>query len=785
MILMDTSRSVPVSPHIDKTILRNNALQFTSESFETSRTFPDNFGVIAGNFDSAGLSFGCLQYNFKSNSLQPILKDLIDQYPDVVKEAFQFSTDPSYYNELVDVLTRTTAEQIAWGDSISIPDADPNKNNRKILPIWEGFFNTLGVTPESIERQRVASLPYHVNAELWHKQFGFYSRRAYALLFDISTQKGGISQAVKDRVFNEFATINTADQTSQWIEYEKLERILNASADIDVSSTWAEDYRGRKYTVIDGGVYYGNVIDPENDDLDWYGYAFEWNTFQTDIYVVQSGDTVDSIATAYETDKYLLESINPLADTNNLSVGQAMFVPIQGTAPTMLPYDFRYMKVTFPSSITNPFEINILANTTQLQVGKTISTNVNPLYGAIGALIDGNLTNGVYWENQSPPYEVIVDLGEVRSDVTSIELYFAYSHASATVEVSSDGIEYIACTGKGTSGNTQLFGTPYIAIPKESEPEPEPVVGGVTDYVLPPPSVNIVGISLPTISDEIGMNKTNITFTFDIDVTEYTVNVIGTSHLTGRVAHTGNALNIMEMANMTVLELSQQTVKQVGVIVGGTEIVAEVDYTELYQEGMNRVNIYGKNTEGVWTTYNQESQIVEPPLEEPPPSNVLYSNIDFITKQVGDGDNTRIITYVNAISSEEISIFDNEQFEIWDYEGIRYKDDELVESFYNINFPNQVIFNFNLALITGIQTLTFQLSNKSLGSFYMKYWNFLTNSWDNTTTFSASATGFHEIKVENVEPYISNTGDVHILYYGDLIEDVSIDYANLVIERLE
>lgn len=589
-----TEPIVQVSPYVDKTILRNNALQFTSESFETSTAYPNNFGVVAGNFDGGGLSWGALQYNFKSNSLQPILTDLINQYPNVVKTAFQFSTDPTYYNTLVDVVfNRTNANQILWGDSISIPNADPNLNKRKINATWEGFFNDLGITIESIERQRQASLSYHNDAELWHRQFGLWSRRAYALMFDISTQKGGISQAVKDRVFDEFALIDTTGQTSQWIEYEKLERILNASADIDVGGEWVEDYRGRKYSVINGGTYYGNVIDPENNDLDWYGYAFEWNTFQTDIYVVQTGDTLDFIATEYGTDIYLLDNINPLTDTNNLVVGQAIFVPIAGTAPTMIPYDFRYMKVTYPSSITNPFEINILANTTQLQLGKTISANVNPLYGAIGALIDGNLTNGVYWENQSPPYEVIVDLGEVRSDVTNIELHYAYAHASATVEVSNDGENYIACTGNGVSGNTQLFGTPYIAIPNE------------TTSPLPIPTVTILNISKLKISDEEGMNKTDITFTFDTDVSKFTVNVNGVSHDTGIVAHSGGGLTVLQLANMTVFDLAQQTVQQISFIVAGYEIVAEIDFTELYQEGANRINFYGKNLDGVWTPYQQ------------------------------------------------------------------------------------------------------------------------------------------------------------------------------------
>jgi hypothetical protein len=42
-----------------------------------------------------------------------------------------------------------------------------------------------------------------------------------------------------------------------------------------------------------------------------------------------------------------------------------------------------------------------------------------------------------------------------------------------------------------------------------------------------------------------------------------------------------------------------------GNVVAGTECIAEIDFTELYQEGSNRVNIYGKSlSSGTWTPYD-------------------------------------------------------------------------------------------------------------------------------------------------------------------------------------
>jgi hypothetical protein len=94
-----------------------------------------------------------------------------------------------------------------------------------------------------------------------------------------------------------------------------------------------------------------------------------------------------------------------------------------------------------------------------------------------------------------------------------------------------------------------------------------------------PPSVTIVSTSKSKISDETGMNTSIITFKFDQDVTEWRVRVIGTDQNTGTLADSG------------------------GAVAANTNITASVEWNELYQEGQNRVNIYGKGADGQWTPY--------------------------------------------------------------------------------------------------------------------------------------------------------------------------------------
>lgn len=107
---------------------------------------------------------------------------------------------------------------------------------------------------------------------------------------------------------------------------------------------------------------------------------------------------------------------------------------------------------------------------------------------------------------------------------------------------------------------------------------------GLSDTSSPTvPTPTIVSVNAPTtdntISDEPTMDRATVTFKFDTDVDEWTVRCTGTSPDTGILCDSG------------------------GAVTAGTEVAAEIDYTELYSEGQNRINIYGKNAAG-WTPYS-------------------------------------------------------------------------------------------------------------------------------------------------------------------------------------
>lgn len=94
-----------------------------------------------------------------------------------------------------------------------------------------------------------------------------------------------------------------------------------------------------------------------------------------------------------------------------------------------------------------------------------------------------------------------------------------------------------------------------------------------------PAEVTVVSTSRVKISDEIGMDRASIVFKFNVDIKAWEVRVNGSGQGTGVLADSG------------------------GSAIANAEITAEVDWTELQQEGQNRINIYGQNINGEWTPY--------------------------------------------------------------------------------------------------------------------------------------------------------------------------------------
>jgi len=236
--------------------MKKTALAVTSW-YETSSSSKEAFGTSSGNFDGAGLSFGALQYNFGSNTLQPIMIKMINNHNDIVKMAF--NSDMNSYNIFVDVVkNKSKTEQIAWGDSISNP-----KNKYQVVEPWKTYFKNLGMTKECVDEQIQASKWYYDQSEKYYKTFGLWTKRGYALMFDIFVQSGAISDKTRDLILNDFKKINTKNLTNKQIETRKLNIIVERRS-ADVPEQWKKAWKSRKSVIANGSgnVYgYGEFFD--------------------------------------------------------------------------------------------------------------------------------------------------------------------------------------------------------------------------------------------------------------------------------------------------------------------------------------------------------------------------------------------------------------------------------------------------------------------------------------------------------------------------------------------
>jgi hypothetical protein len=683
------------------------AKRYVTFYYETSKYEPDCYGVTAGNFDGAGLSHGIIQFNFKSGTIQPIWKDLINQYPDVCKNAF--NNNLTDYNKWVDVVFNyTTTNQIAWADSITVFSYDANGNKiqssgRKLKEPWNSYFTALGKTPESIARQDKGVQPYLDLGESWKKKYSLWSRRGFLLCFDIAVQSGGLGATVEANIQADINALNPNNYTKEAYETEKMRIIATRkSEDPNIGAEWRQSYKDRKLAIANGsGVVYGSptdtvpydmILEPAFDyDVDWppfqpFRYVRDWlngstanlNNYWNEIKVISTtganlaqGKPVTSNGTltnavnitdnsnttyAYETSntgaKYAQVDLGALVDNVDsiqvyhyyldsrtfsgtkveISVDGVTWYPLRDSTvhgtymessagltllsnsdpretvveepPPVTPTEplpafqsFRYIRDWLNGNSVNPYnywnEIKVMVGATNIAQGLPITTN-GTITNAI-RITDGDKTNYAYETANTGPKYVQIDLGSERADVDTIQVFHFYADGrtfnGTKTEISVDGINWTPLRDSAFQGVYQETVDGLSLVPDvipSSEDEPK---------------VSIIGLSLPKLSDEVGFQSAIITFQFNVDVDMYTVRCTGIDHTTGTDAETGSKTVEAQAVEYTVEEASALTVSGMTVFPAYTDITAEIDYTELYTEGVNRINIYGRNLSGVWTSY--------------------------------------------------------------------------------------------------------------------------------------------------------------------------------------
>lgn len=229
--------------------VRGRATDFRSlaltAGFETSAGAPECFAGLAGDFDGQGLSFGVLQWNLGQGTLQPLLRQLDADHPDVVRAAFGTA-----YWELREVLTESRPVQLAWARALQ------TANRRSLVEPWRSRFRALGLTPECQAAQVWAARERYEQARRLCRDYGLWSERGVALMFDIVVQNGSIRAATRQVILDEYQTI-PASATREEREVARMRIVANRRAEAS-RREYVNDVRRRKLAIADGvGIVHG------------------------------------------------------------------------------------------------------------------------------------------------------------------------------------------------------------------------------------------------------------------------------------------------------------------------------------------------------------------------------------------------------------------------------------------------------------------------------------------------------------------------------------------------
>lgn len=228
-------------------------------SFETGLGFPACFGEVAGNFDGQGISFGALQWNIGTGSLQPLLEHMRREHAGVVGAALPPPLRASLYR-MLDATSR--AEQLAWARSIQLTRA--GAGGRAVWVVndaWKSALRCLGTSKEMIDLQVAEAANRYQIALADSQHFGLWSERAVALFFDLNVQNGKVAVAgAAERIRADVGQLDPG-LGPEGREVAKMRIIARRRAEVS-RPEWVTDVLARKHTIATGtGLVHGRAYD--------------------------------------------------------------------------------------------------------------------------------------------------------------------------------------------------------------------------------------------------------------------------------------------------------------------------------------------------------------------------------------------------------------------------------------------------------------------------------------------------------------------------------------------
>lgn len=235
-----------ISVLFQKTIPKEIADQLTRRivsltiAFEQGVGSPDDFfGTVSGDFDGQALSFGVLQWNLGSCSLQPLLQAYRRKDPTLFRTLMEDGAD-----FMDDLLAASCDEAPTLARQVMLDEEG------KVQEPWVSRFQALGREPAFQEVQIAFLLPYVQKARALADKFGFHSERAVALFFDILIQNGSIPQSVRAQYEQDLREAeHSLGRTLD--EVERMALLAHRQAEA-AEPKWVKIVRARKLTIACG-----------------------------------------------------------------------------------------------------------------------------------------------------------------------------------------------------------------------------------------------------------------------------------------------------------------------------------------------------------------------------------------------------------------------------------------------------------------------------------------------------------------------------------------------------
>lgn len=246
------ARGLPALPGF--TPAESRAIWLTNH-LETGQYGKLGYGMVSGDFDGMGISLGPLQWNFGSESLQPLLLRFARAAPARFQAVFgdgaaallAMLTRWETNNRSKNAATRKTAQQelTRWGHAITLGAKD-------VKAPWKARFHALADEPAWREIVHRTIRDRMDRAHHWVREYGLTTERALAFMYDAVASHGG---AWADRkgsnrraLIQQGLALQLARRLRPPDEVEKLEVIANVLGDTS-APRWREKARLRKLAI--------------------------------------------------------------------------------------------------------------------------------------------------------------------------------------------------------------------------------------------------------------------------------------------------------------------------------------------------------------------------------------------------------------------------------------------------------------------------------------------------------------------------------------------------------